>query len=435
VAVAAAVVSLQAVGPAAASQRVVLAQSPSQSPTQSTNQSTAQSTNQSLTQYCIACHNARAKIGGLSLDGLDAARVGDHPDVWENVVRKLRTGTMPPPGMPRPDQATYDRLASGLETDLDRAGPVHPGRPLLRRMNRAEYASVVKDLLDVQVDVRSLLPPDDAAFGFDNVADLLVVSPALLERYLDAADRVSALAIGDPATAPGAETYHVRGDQSQDQHAGGLPLGTVGGLAVTHTFPLDGVYQLNLTLFRNNLEAIRGLEHPHQVEISVDGERVFLGTVGALTAQAPQAVVAPVADGETEAGQGASITDRSDAVDARLTVRIPVKAGPRVVAAAFIRKTGHGTTRLRPFLRSNSGTYDSTGRPHIETLTIAGPFEAAGPGDTPSRRRIFVCRPAAVSEETPCATRILSTLARRAYRRPVTPADLARLLPFCRPWR
>ena len=372
-----------------------------------------------LAQYCVACHNERARTAGLALDGADLAHVAGDAETWEKVVRKLRAGTMPPQGLPRPDAATYDAWVAMMEGALDEAaGEPNPGRPALRRLNRAEYANVVRDLLAVNVDVGSLLPPDDAAFGFDNIGDLLVVSPALLERYLSAADRVSALAVGDPATAPGSETYHVRGDQSQAQHLEGLPLGTVGGLAIEHTFPLDGEYEFRLSLWRNNLEGIRGLEHPHQLEITVDGERVFFETVG----------------GEIEEDRpGTTITERSDATDARLRVRVPVKAGPRVVAATFLRKIGANTNRLRPFLRSNSGTYDSTGRPHVETLTVTGPFEATGPGETPSRRRIFTCRPTGSSsprDEESCARTILSTLARRAYRQPVTDADLARLMPF-----
>jgi mono/diheme cytochrome c family protein len=393
-----------------------------------------------IARYCTTCHNARAKTGGLALDTLDLTQVADHADVWESVVRKLRTGVMPPAGMPRPDRAAASSLASWLEAELDGAARApRPGRPLLRRLNRAEYANVIRDLLSVDVDVASLLPADDSAFGFDNIGDLLTVSPALLERYLDAADRVSALAVGDPATALGSETYHVRGDQSQSQHLDGLPLGTVGGLAVRHTFPLDAEYEFKLTLFRTNLEAIRGLEHTHQIEIAVDGERIFLGEIG----------------GDAESGQTGTITERSDATDARLKARVPVKAGPRLVTAAFIRKMAENTNRLRPFLRSNSGTYDSTGRPHIETLTVTGPFNAMGPGDTPSRRRVFTCHPATEEEppasvkasarrrsaqeieagETGCARRILSTLARRAYRRPLTEADLARLLDFYREGR
>jgi hypothetical protein len=373
-----------------------------------------------LDRYCVTCHNQRVRAGDLALDTVDLDEIAGRAELWESVVRKLRTGTMPPAGMPRPDEPSVRALTARLVEKLDEAARLpNPGRPQLRRLNRAEYANVIGDLLAVEVDVRSLLPADDSAFGFDNIADLLVVSPSLLERYLVAADRVSALAVGDPSTAPGAETYHVRGDQSQNQHLEGLPLGTVGGLAVRHNFPLDGDYEFQLSLFRTNLEAIRGLEHPHDIEISVDGERVFLETIGAAA----------------EAGQTGTITERSDATDARLRVRVPVKAGPRTVAATFVRKMAANTNRLRPFLRSNSGTYDSTGRPHIETLTVSGPFDATGPGDTPSRQRVFVCRPSSPADEEPCARRILSALARRAYRRPVTGEDLAPLVAFYREGR
>ncbi|MEP7310185.1 MAG: DUF1592 domain-containing protein [Acidobacteriota bacterium] len=401
-----------------------------------------------LDKYCVTCHNQRTRTGGLALDTLDLAHVEAQPAIWETVARKVRTRAMPPQGMPRPDEAAMASLTSWLSGELDRAGAVpNPGRPLLHRLNRAEYGNVIRDLLAVEVDVRSLLPADDSAFGFDNNADLLVVSPSLLERYLTAADRVSALAVGDPTTAPGSETYYTRGDQSQSQQLEGLPLGTVGGIGVRHTFPLDAEYEFHVTLTRTNLEAIRGLEHEHQLEVTVDGERVFLAPIG----------------GKNEAGQTGAITARSDATDARLRVRVPVKAGPRLVAATFIRKIAENTNRLRPFLRSNAGTYDSTGRPHVKSLTVTGPFNPTGPGDTPSRRRIFSCRPptsrgssesktrpdAADTDEARsrrsspttdasedgCAQKILTALARRAYRRPVGESDLAPLLTFYREGR
>jgi hypothetical protein len=372
-------------------------------------------------KYCVTCHNQRLKTSDLALDGLDISSPAAHGEIWEGVARRLRTRSMPPQGMPRPDEATYDSLATYLESELDRAaaGKPNPGRPLIRRLNRSEYANSVRDLLDVEVDVSSLLPPDDSAFGFDNISDLLGTSPALLERYLVAADRVSTLAVGAP-TAPGSDTYRIRQDRSQDQHIEGLPLGTVGGLVVNHTFPVDAEYRFSLELYRTNLEAIRGLEHPHQIEVTVDGERVFLATIGGDNDQVPQ---------------GTSITERSNAVDARLQAVVPVKAGAHQVGASFVRKIGEGTQRLRPFLRSSAGTYDSTGRPHIETLTIKGPFNPVGPGKTPSRERVFSCRPQQASQEEACAFKILSTLARRAYRRPVTSADTSRLMTFYRAGR
>jgi hypothetical protein len=368
-----------------------------------------------LERYCADCHNAAEFSGGFSVADLDPAAVHENPELWERIVRKLRTRTMPPQDALRPAPATYDSFATWLASALDAAAPPNPGAPALRRLNRAEYANAVRDLLDLEVDVAALLPPDDSAFGFDNIGDLLTFSPTLLERYLSAADRVSALAVGDTETVVGAQTYIVKGDESQATHLEGLPLGTVGGLAVTHVFPLDGEYELDLGLVRNNLDVIRGLEHPHEIEIAVDGRRVFLGAVG----------------GAHEANRaGTTINELSDSTDARLTVRAAVEAGPRTVTATFIRKIGEGTNRLRPFERSNSGTYDGTGRPHLETLTITGPYVAVGPGDTPSRRRIFTCSPASAEDESRCAREILSSLARRAYRRPVTANDLERLMPF-----
>jgi len=368
-----------------------------------------------LRHYCADCHNMAEFSGGFSVTSLDAAALHENPELWERIVRKLRTRTMPPQDALRPGPATYESFASWLESGLDALAVPNPGAPALRRLNRAEYANAIRDLLDLDVDVAALLPPDDSAFGFDNNGDLLVFSPTLLERYLSAADRVSALAVGDPSTAVGAKTYTVKGDESQSNHLEGLPLGTVGGVSVTHTFPLDADYEFDLTLFRNNLEVIRGLEHTHQIEISIDGRRVFLETVG----------------GEAEDDrEGTTINELSDATDARLRVRVPVEAGPRVVTASFLRKIGEGTNRLRPFERSNSGTYDGTGRPHIETLTITGPYEATGSGDTPSRRRIFTCTPVDANDEPGCARAILSALAHRAYRRAVEPADIDRLMPF-----
>src|SRR5688572_19043705 len=377
-----------------------------------------------LKQYCLSCHNEKLITADFAIDRLNPERVQQNPAAWEKVVRKLRTGTMPPPGSPRPTPEVYDTTASWLEAELDRTAQANPGRPALRRLNRAEYGNAIRDLLDLEVDVRTLLLPDDAAFGFDNIGDLLDVSPALLERYLTAADRVSALAVGDTSTPAGSQTFSARGDQSQNIDREGMPLGTVGGLMGDYTFPLSGEYEFRVTLLRNNLEGIRGLEHPHQLEIAVDGERLLLETVG----------------GEADAARpGATITDKSDVTDARLRVRVPIQAGPRVVTATFVRKIGEGTTRLRPFDRSNADTYESTGRPHVETLTVIGPFLPIGPGDTPSRRRIFICKPdnqnpsrpsAPSADEEPCARRILSSLAQRAYRRPVTTADLELLLPF-----
>jgi mono/diheme cytochrome c family protein len=372
-----------------------------------------------LDTYCVTCHNQRLKTADLTLETVDLSRPAEHAEQLEKVVRKLRVGTMPPQGARRPDRATVDALVAWLEGELDRAaGPKpNPGHPVLGRLNRAEYANAVHDLLALDLDVAALLPPDDSSYGFDNIADVLGVSPVLLDSYLSAADRISALAVGDPEIGPGAVIYRVRHDLSQDQHVEGLPLGTSGGVLVRHTFPLDGEYVFQVKLFRSNLESVRGLEYAQQLEILVDGERVHLAPLGG------DAEFSAAVENPTLAG---------DVVDARMKVRVAVKAGPRDVGVDFIQKRAEGTRRLQPYLRSSADTFDSTGRPHVERLTIIGPFNATGPGETPSRRRIFVCRPASRSAEEPCARRILATLARRAYRRAATDAEIADLMGFYR---
>jgi hypothetical protein len=373
-----------------------------------------------LSQYCVTCHNSRVKSGGLALDVLDANDVAANTETWEKVVRKLRTGAMPPLGAKRADDATSRRVIAALETGLDRSAEANPnpGRPPLHRLNRAEYANAIRDLLDLDVDVASLLPPDDAAFGFDNVADVLGVSPLLLERYVDAAAEISEVAIGAPEIATGSTTYRARQDLSQDRHIEGLPLGTVGGMVVRHMFPLDAEYALQVALFRTNVGTMRGLQYEHDVEISVDGQRVHLARVGGK------------ADLEALFVNG-NTTALGDEVDARLRIRLPLKAGPHSVGVSFAGKSAASDTRqLQAFVRSSSDTYDWSGHPHVDSLTVAGPFDATGPGDTPSRRRIFVCRPATAAAEGACARTILTTLARRAYRQPVGDTDLQRLSSF-----
>jgi hypothetical protein len=373
-----------------------------------------------LMQYCLPCHNERAKtaatVSGVMFDRVDAGKVAEAPELWEKVVRKLRTGSMPPPGARRPDDETARALISTLEETLDRASISHPnpGRPVLRRLNRVEYANAIRDLLSLDVDAASLLPPDDSAYGFDNVGDLLGVSPVLLERYLAAADRISELAVGDTSIDAGSKTYRVPHDRSQDQHLEGLPLGTVGGLVVNHTFPVNGEYDFQIRLIRTNLEMMRGLEHPHLIQILVDDEPVFTDTVG----------------GPTDMALAQTYTDGGDAIDARLRARVPITAGPHVVGVAFLRKFAMGSARLQFPLRSSADTFEATGRPHVELLTISGPFNVAGPGDTPSRRRIFSCRPNAAQSESACVRKILVSLASSAYRRPVDDTDLDPLLDF-----
>jgi hypothetical protein len=401
-------------------------------PPQSTVQSptVAQDFRPVLNRYCVTCHNERLPTANLALDTMDPANVAEHAEGWEKVVRKLRSGTMPPAERPRPDAVTYSALASWLETALEQAEAAHPnpGGPLLHRLNRAEYANAVRDLLALDVDASALLPPDDSASGFDNIADVLGVSPALMERYLAAADQVSALAVGDQAIGPSDRTYHVRGDQSQSDHVDGLPLGTRGGLLVRPTLPLDGEYVIKVKLLQTNLGSIRGLEYPQQLEITVDGARLHLVPIGG---PADFAILPENA------------TEIADAIEARLTVRVRAHAGPRAIAATFLQKTpAQGGYRTQAFARSNVDATDHLGLPHVESLTITGPFNATGSGDTPSRSRVFICRPVRAAggdpaasgafgtarDEKSCATRIISTLARRAYRRPVTTADMTRLM-------
>ena len=369
-------------------------------------------------KYCVTCHNQRLKTGGLTLDTPDLANVAAHSDVWEKVIRKVEAGMMPPAGVPRPDTAARKALVANLEGVLDRAAKAspNPGRPLVHRLNRAEYANAIRDLLAVDLDVSALLPPDDSSAGFDNNADVLGLSPVLLESYLTAAERISALAVGDPKTPPMGELFRVRQDESQDRHVDGLPIGTVGGLLIQTTLPLDGEYQFQVRLFRTNLGTMRGLEYPHQLEISVNDVRVHLASFGG------DKEIASSSDNPTITG---------DDVDGRFTVRVPLKAGPAKIGVAFLEKThALNTRRLQSYVRSSADTIDFSGNPHIDEVILTGPFKVTGVGDTPSRRRIFVCQPKGAAEEQACAQRILTTLARRAYRGDVAKDDVPTLMDF-----
>lgn len=373
-------------------------------------------------QYCVTCHNSRlvspATASGVVLDRADLNHVADNPALWEKVVRKLRTGGMPPEGQPRPDRATHDALVGFVESRLDQAAVErpNPGRPSVHRLNRAEYANAIRDLLALEVDPATLLPPDDSADGFDNIADVLSLSPALLERYLSAAAKISALAVGSPRITAGSETYRVRGDMSQTEHLEGMPLGTRGGVSARHTFPLDGEYVIRVKLVETNLGTIRGLQDENQLEIAVEGQRVLLAPVGGPADY-------------LESGNNA--TNIVNALYRRLQARVAVRAGQRLVTATFLQPSSAlGPMRLQSFLYDAIVATDHLGHPHVEYMTISGPFNAVDAGDTPSRQRVFACRPARPAQERACATTILSTLARRAYRRPVTDSDLSGLLHF-----
>jgi cytochrome c5 len=378
----------------------------------------AQSHKATLDKYCVTCHSDRLKTAGLTLESIDTTNIAAAPDVWEKVVRKVRVGMMPPQGSPAPDATSRTALVTWLTGQLDAHAATHPdpGRPLVHRLNRAEYGNAIRDLLDLEIDPSSLLPADDSAYGFDNVADVLGVSPVLLERYLSAAGKVSALAVGDPESGVASETFRIRQDASQDRHVEGLPIGTVGGMLAHTTLPLDGEYVIQPRLFRTNLGAMRGLEYEHQLEITVDGTRVHLASFGG--------------DEDFKASLR-NPTLAGDDVEARSRARVKLTAGPHTIGVAFIEKTAaQNSWRLQPFLRSSHDTFDPTGYPHIDVFSVTGPYNPTGSGDTPSRRRIFMCRPANAAEEDPCARRIVSTLARLAYRGQASDEDIQRLMSF-----
>jgi hypothetical protein len=379
-----------------------------------------------VTEYCAGCHNDRTKSGGLSLAALDAANVPAAPEVWEKVIRKVRTGMMPPIGVKHPDAKTRAAFVSTLADALDRASSAkpNPGRPALYRLNRTEYANVVFDLLNLEVDSTSLLPPDDSAYGFDNIADVLSVSSTLMEQYVSAAGRLSALAVGSPDISPGAQVFSIRQDASQDRHIEGLPFGTVGGLLAKPVVQVEGDYTLSSKFFRTNLGVMRGLEYEHWMEYAVDGKRVHLFKVGG-----PDDWAASLANN----------TLIGDQIDERSRVTVRLTPGPHEITAAWIDKgSAPDPYRVRPPLRSSHDPRDPLGIPHLLTFTVTGPFKVGGSGDTPSRQRIFECRPPANATpqvEEACASRILSTLARRAYRGQATAADIQRLMAFYREGR
>ena len=371
-----------------------------------------------VTKYCVTCHNERTKSGGLALDRMNYDDLLSGADVWEKSVKKLRVGMMPPQTAAQPDAATRASLITWLTTTLDKsaAAKPNPGRPLLHRLNRAEYASAVRDLLALDVDPSTLLPPDDSAYGFDNVGDVLGMSPVLLERFMEAANKVSALAIGDPDIGISSQVFRIRQDASQDTHIEGLPVGTVGGILSKVTLPLDGEYQFAVKIFRSNLGVMRGLEYEHEIEYTVDGVRVHTFRMG----------------GEADFKANlVNMTKAGDAVDERGRLRLKLKAGPHVITAAFIgRSDAQNPTRLQPFIRSSTDTRDTSGHPHFDNFTVTGPFTQTGPGDTPSRRKVFTCTPGTRADESACARRILARLARLAYRGDVTDLDVQRLVAF-----
>ena len=386
-----------------------------------------------LQRYCLTCHNERLRTANLLLDTMDVANVSEGAEVWEKVVRKLRARQMPPVGMPRPDEASYDALIRYFETELDRAARANPnpGRPVIHRLNRTEYANAVRDLLAVEIDGESLLPADDAGRGFDNIAEILSVSPLLVERYMAAARKISLLAIGDPDTRPYTESYDVPRRLVQDGRTSeDLPFGTRAGTAVRHYFPLDGEYVVKVRLQRNNDNYIRGLNEPHQLDVRLDGELVRSFRVGGEHRGRSSPVYSfinkdYVGDPEQEIYEFTA--------DAGLEVRIAAKAGTREIGVAFLDEHSEPEGELMPRQVFDELLSYKGGKPAVDNVSITGPYNASGLGDTLSRQKIFSCHPDGNGDpksENACAREILSKLARRAFRRPVTEADVQTLLKF-----
>ncbi len=389
-----------------------------------------------LDRYCVTCHNERRRLGGLALDTVDVANVSPDAVVWEKVIRKVRLGAMPPPGMPRPDQSAYDAFASYLERSLDRAAAVHPnpGRTdAIHRLDRTEYRNAIRDLLEVEIDVTSLLPPDAAdENGFNNIAEILSLSPVLLERYMGAARKISRLAVGRPPSAPVVEKYNVPVMLIQDDRlAEDLPFGSRGGVAFRHYFPVDGEYSIKITLQKNQSEYVRGMRNPQELEIRLDKKRIKSFTVGGGAKGRP---AAPGHEGSS--GQlGSPEWDQYLLhADKGLEFRFPARAGPRLIGVSFVKKSweleGVPQPRQVGYALVVNAEYD--GLAAVESVAIDGPFKVSGPGDTRARRSIFVCQPVTSKDEEPCARKILSALARRAFRRPVTDADVQPLLSLYR---
>lgn len=366
-----------------------------------------------VNQYCLGCHNSRLKTAGLELDSINQQAPGENWEAWEKVVRKLRARLMPPPGRRRPDEATYEKALASLETSLDRLAVAtpNPGRTdTFRRLNRTEYHNAVRDLLTLEVDVATLLPSDSVSYGFDNVT-VGNLPPSLLERYVGAAEKISRLAVGRTGLAPGGITIRTRPDRTQEKHVIGLPVGTRGGVVVPYTFPADGEYEITIRLARDRNEHVEGMSEAHEIELLLDRERVHVFTV-----EPPAFQVEKVA---------LNYQPSQDNLDAHLKIRIPVTAGPHALGVTFLQKPWVLLETARQPYESHFNYYRHPRvQPAVYSVSIVGPYNAVGTGDTPSRRRIFTCQPESPDAEDGCAREILGTLMRRAYRRPVADDDL-----------
>ncbi len=384
--------------------------------------------------YCVTCHNADLLTAGLDLTQIDAEDVGRDAETWEKVVHKLRTGQMPPEGMPQPDEATAAATLAFLESALDRAALAdpNPGRVGVHRLNRIEYANAVRDLLAVEVDAKTLLLPDETDEGFDNVAASLTISPAHFERYMSAARKISRLAVGDPTmgVVPSFKIYPVPRLLNQDSRVSeDLPFGARGGTVIRYNFPLDGEYLIKIRLRRQIYDYIVGLGDAQTMDIRVDGKRVARFTVGGVGDEkgtpAPLTWVGDInGDDEWE--------EYMHTADDPLEARVPIRAGTRDVSVSFVDVPWQSERMPQPIPRGFSVMSDHyyDGHAAVDSVAIGGPYSPTGPGDTPSRTAVFVCRPSSAADEGPCAREILSGLARRAYRRPVTEAEVGTLLEF-----
>ena len=367
--------------------------------------------------YCVECHDSAGQEGGLSLEGVDLNKVAEHADIFEKVARKLRGRQMPPPGESQPDDATRAEFVAYLEKRLDEAAAAapNPGPASIHRLNRTEYGNAVRDLLALDVDAAEFLPADDEGYGFDNIADVLRVSPSLLEQYLTGSAKIAALAVGDPQTPPVTTVYRAPSDLAQASHIEGLPLGTRGGILIHHNFPLDAEYDFNVFLLRNIVGYMTGLEWPHELEIAIDGERVFIAQVGGK---------------EDNIKSDANMSATANEIDARLRKRAFVTAGPHDVSVAFLERSAAETHEPLELHTRNLDLQDMNGLPVLDYVNVTGPFKAQGPGATPSRERIFSCKPADQATARVCATEVLSKLARHAYRRQPSEDDVAQLMTF-----
>src|SRR5437870_4839853 len=391
-----------------------------------------------LAQYCVTCHNEQFRTAGLALDKLEVVHPNANAEIWERVIEKLRAGSMPPPGRPRPDTTTYRAVAAWLENEIDRAWAAspNPGRiGAVHRLNRTEYSNAIRDLLAVDLDVRSQLPGDETADGsFDNFADSLSISTAHLERYLSVARQVTRLATGLPPTNPTMDRFeiplHVLQDERQSED---LPFGSRGGIAVKYDFPIAGEYLIKVRLQRQYQDYIKGMGWPQQLDVRLDGSLLKRFTVGGGAKGRP-AAASYAGDGEPGfAGDDSWEKYMQIEGDAGLELRVPVEAGPHVVTVYFVREMwepeGLPQRLQRGRVIANDQVYMDYA--NVGAVQIGGPYTASGSSkDTPSRRAIFVCYPRAAPEENACATKILSRLAHLAYRRPVTTQDTQTLMAF-----